>query len=100
MSYIRLLELKISIDKMVLINVSFRYRYVFNRKNLRICNVSAVIGEKAPNFGVSEWIQGAPTNFDQEKDHIVLVEVFQVNCPRLLYACDSRCNQYLQQIQR
>ena len=45
------------------------------------CFVSVVIGEKAPNFGVSEWIQGAPTNFDQEKDHIVLVEVFQVNCP-------------------
>ncbi len=43
--------------------------------------VSAVIGEKAPNFGVSEWIQGAPTNFDQEKDHVVLLEVFQVNCP-------------------
>jgi len=43
--------------------------------------VSAVIGEKAPNFGVSEWIQGTPTNFDQEKDHVVLVEVFQVNCP-------------------
>lgn len=43
--------------------------------------MSAIIGEKAPNFGVSEWVQGAPTNFDQEKDHIVLVEVFQVNCP-------------------
>jgi len=43
--------------------------------------MSAVVGEKAPNFGVSEWVQGAPTNFDQEKDHIVLVEVFQVNCP-------------------
>jgi len=43
--------------------------------------VSAVIGQKSPNFGVSEWIQGTPTNFDQEKDHVVLVEVFQVNCP-------------------
>ena len=43
--------------------------------------MSAVIGEKVPNFEVSEWIQGAPTNFDQEKDHVVLVEVFQVNCP-------------------
>ena len=43
--------------------------------------MSAVIGEKAPNFGVSEWVQGAPTNFDQEKDHIVILEVFQVNCP-------------------
>lgn len=43
--------------------------------------MSVKIGEKAPNFGVSEWVQGAPTNFDQEKDHIVLLEVFQVNCP-------------------
>jgi len=43
--------------------------------------MSVVIGKKAPNLGVSEWVQGAPTNFDQEKDHIVLVEVFQVNCP-------------------
>ena len=43
--------------------------------------MSVVIGQQAPNFGVSEWIQGIPTNFDQEKDHIVLLEVFQVNCP-------------------
>jgi len=43
--------------------------------------MSAVIGEKAPNFGVSEWVQGAPTNFDQEKDKIIILEVFQVNCP-------------------
>ena len=43
--------------------------------------MSAKIGEKVPNLGVSEWVQGAPTNFDQEKDHVVLVEVFQVNCP-------------------
>jgi len=45
------------------------------------CNMSAVIGKKVPNFGVSEWVQGASTNFDQEKDHIVILEVFQVNCP-------------------
>jgi thiol-disulfide isomerase/thioredoxin len=43
--------------------------------------MSAVIGEKCPNLGVSEWVQGAPTNVDQEKDKIVVVEVFQVNCP-------------------
>ncbi len=43
--------------------------------------MSAIIGQKSPNLGVSEWIQGAPTNIDQEKDKIVLVEVFQVNCP-------------------
>jgi thiol-disulfide isomerase/thioredoxin len=50
-------------------------------EKIRECFVSVVIGQKAPNFGVSEWIQGAPTNFDQEKDHVVLLEVFQVNCP-------------------
>ena len=43
--------------------------------------MGATIGEKVPNFGVSEWVQGAPTNFDQEKDKVVLLEVFQVNCP-------------------
>ena len=57
--------------------------------------MSAVIGEKAPNFGVSEWIQGAPTNFDQEKDHIILVEVFQVNCPGcFLYGIPEAINIY------
>ena len=43
--------------------------------------VRAKIGEKAPNLDLSKWVQGLPTNFDQEKDHIILVEVFQVNCP-------------------
>lgn len=39
------------------------------------------IGEKAPEMAISEWVQGMPTTFAQERDHIVLVEVFQVNCP-------------------
>lgn len=43
--------------------------------------MSAVLGQKAPNLGISEWVQGLPTNFDREKDHIVVAEVFQVNCP-------------------
>ena len=43
--------------------------------------MSVKIGEKAPNIKVSKWIQGLPTNFDKEKDQIVVVEVFQVNCP-------------------
>ena len=50
-------------------------------EKIQDCIMSAVIGQKAPNFGVSEWVQGAPTNFDQEKDHIIVLEVFQVNCP-------------------
>ena len=47
----------------------------------------AKIGEKAPLFSVSDWVQGEPTNFDQLIGKIVLVEVFQVNCPGcFLYA--------------
>ena len=40
-----------------------------------------VIGQKAPNLKISKWVQGMDTNLDQEGDNIVLVEVFQVNCP-------------------
>lgn len=39
------------------------------------------IGSKAPNLNVSTWVQGKPTNIDKEKGNVVLVEVFQVNCP-------------------
>ena len=41
----------------------------------------AKIGSKAPNLEISKWVQGLPTNIDKEKDNVVLVEVFQVNCP-------------------
>lgn len=57
--------------------------------------MSVQIGQKAPNFGTSKWVQGMPTNFDQEKDHIVLVEVFQVNCPGcFLYGIPEAINIY------
>jgi hypothetical protein len=41
----------------------------------------AIIGTKAPNLQVSTWVQGKPTNIDSEKGNVVIVEVFQVNCP-------------------
>jgi thiol-disulfide isomerase/thioredoxin len=41
----------------------------------------AKIGSKAPNLKVSKWVQGIPIDIDKEKDNVVLVEVFQVNCP-------------------
>jgi thiol-disulfide isomerase/thioredoxin len=41
----------------------------------------AKIGSEAPNLEVSNWVQGKPTNIDKEKGNVVLVEVFQVNCP-------------------
>ena len=39
------------------------------------------IDQKAPLLSVSDWVQGCPTNFDQLTGKVVLVEVFQVNCP-------------------
>jgi hypothetical protein len=41
----------------------------------------AKIGAKAPNLHISTWVQGKPTNIEDEKGNIILVEVFQVNCP-------------------
>ena len=38
-------------------------------------------GQPAPNFSVSTWVQGAATNLDQQRGNVVLIEVFQVNCP-------------------
>lgn len=38
-------------------------------------------GKKAPLLSVSLWVQGEPVNFDQLTGKVVLVEVFQVNCP-------------------
>lgn len=55
----------------------------------------AKIGSKAPNLGVSKWVQGLPTNIDKEKDNVVLVEVFQVNCPGcFLYGIPQAINIY------
>ena len=49
--------------------------------------IKARIGEKAPLLSLSDWVQGEPTNFDQLTGKVVLVEVFQVNCPGcFLYA--------------
>ncbi|PKM10447.1 MAG: thiol-disulfide isomerase [Gammaproteobacteria bacterium HGW-Gammaproteobacteria-3] len=49
--------------------------------------MKAALGQKAPLLAVSEWVQGGPVNFDQLLGQVVLVEVFQVNCPGcFLYA--------------
>ena len=57
--------------------------------------MAPTIGEKAPELAVSEWVQGMPTSLSQEKDHIVLIEVFQVNCPGcFLYALPEATNIY------
>ncbi|MDE1828926.1 MAG: TlpA family protein disulfide reductase [Thaumarchaeota archaeon] len=55
----------------------------------------AKVGAKAPNLGISKWVQGLPTNIDKEKDNVVLVEVFQVNCPGcFLYGMPQAIDMY------
>ena len=68
---------------------------IFLIPNFAINTMRAKIGEKAPNLKLSEWVQGLPTNIDQEKDHVILVEVFQVNCPGcFLYGIPEAMNIY------
>lgn len=43
--------------------------------------LDSLIGKRAPNLKIGEWVQGVPTNIDEEKSKVVVVEVFQVNCP-------------------
>jgi len=40
-----------------------------------------LIGKKAPELQVSEWLQGNHVNLDHMLGEVVLIEVFQVNCP-------------------
>jgi len=39
------------------------------------------VNEPAPNLQVAEWVQGDPSNIDQERGQVILIEAFQVNCP-------------------
>jgi hypothetical protein len=37
--------------------------------------------EKAPALIVAEWVQGKPSSIENEPGKVILLEVFQVNCP-------------------
>jgi|ERR1041384_2800194 thiol-disulfide isomerase/thioredoxin len=39
------------------------------------------MGELAPPLRISEWVQGQPTTLEDLKGKVVVIEVFQVNCP-------------------
>jgi thiol-disulfide isomerase/thioredoxin len=53
------------------------------------------IGIKAPNIHFSEWVQGLSTNIDKNIGKVILVEVFQVNCPGcFMYALPSAIEIY------
>ncbi len=42
---------------------------------------NAIIGQPAPDIQVGAWVRGEPANFSTMRGRVVLVEVFQVNCP-------------------
>lgn len=57
--------------------------------------MSVQIGSLAPKIRVSEWVQGRPIDSTQERGNVVVVEVFQVNCPGcFLYGLPEIINLY------
>ena len=53
------------------------------------------VGERCPNLEISKWVQGASTNIDNEIGNVIIVEVFQVNCPGcFLYAIPEAIDIY------
>jgi hypothetical protein len=46
-------------------------------RNLRMPQINAL----APDLEVAEWVQGEPSNISREKGKVIIVKVFQVNCP-------------------
>jgi len=45
------------------------------------------IGQRVPPLSVSEWVRGTPVNFERLLGQVVLVAVFQVNCPGCFLSC-------------
>lgn len=43
--------------------------------------VTVKAGSPAPELKVSEWVQGRASNLNDYQGNVVVVEVFQVNCP-------------------
>jgi hypothetical protein len=39
------------------------------------------VNEKAPELMVDSWVQGEPSTIAQQKGKVILIKVFQVNCP-------------------
>lgn len=41
----------------------------------------SLVDQKAPELAVHSWVQGVPSTIAEEKGKVILIEVFQVNCP-------------------
>src|SRR5919201_6124819 len=49
----------------------------------------------APDLFLSTWVQGVPTTLQKERGNVILIEVFQVNCPGcFLYAIPEAISVY------
>jgi len=61
----------------------------------------ARIGQQSPPLAVSEWVQGNGGNFADFLGQVILVEVFQVNCPGcFLYALPQAVEFYQRYTER
>ncbi|MFQ5481336.1 MAG: TlpA family protein disulfide reductase [Nitrospinaceae bacterium] len=41
----------------------------------------AILDQPAPPLDVDRWVQGSPQRIGQNRGRVILIEVFQVNCP-------------------
>lgn len=56
---------------------------------------SGQLAQEIPVLSVSKWVQGGPTNFGKLLGQVVLLEVFQVNCPGcFLYSLPQAIEMY------
>ena len=55
--------------------------YLFIYCSLMTKHVTVQLGQLAPPLELSEWVQGGPLNIGDLKGKVIVIEVFQVNCP-------------------
>lgn len=48
---------------------------------------NAMLGQTPPPLSVMQWLQGGPVSLDSLIGQVVLIEVFQVNCPGCFLYC-------------
>jgi hypothetical protein len=60
----------------------------------------AIVGQTAPALALGPWVQGGGLNLDGLRGQVVLIEVFQVNCPGcFLYSLPQAIDLYARYVQ-
>ena len=63
-------------------NSSLQYiLYYAHEQGDKVYTMTAKVNELAPELQVASWVQGSPVTLVGLRGQVVLVEVFQVNCP-------------------